>query len=126
MIGHRHRGALLILVERKSRFSVIEPLGHRRAALVREAIRTGLARDLDARVYFAHPYASWERGANENTHGLIRQYFPKARALHTISRAATTAVMNALNHYPREALGFRTPHEVFFNISTTLTVALES
>ncbi|MGH8428604.1 MAG: IS30 family transposase [Gammaproteobacteria bacterium] len=150
VIGHAHRGALLSLVERKSRYTLIAPLARKTAQATRRAItqhlarhagkvhtltfdngreftdHTGIARDLKARVYFAHPYASWERGANENTNGLIRQYFPKRRTLHELSRSETQAAMQALNHRPRKALGFRTPHEVFFNTHTTLTVALES
>jgi IS30 family transposase len=83
--------------------------------------RVGIARDLDARVFFAHPYASWERGVNENVNGLIRQYFPKKTDLSAVSREAVAHVMNRLNHRPRKSLGFRTPHEVFFHMITTLT-----
>ncbi|HET9130971.1 MAG TPA: IS30 family transposase [Terriglobia bacterium] len=86
----------------------------------------GMARDLEARIYFAHPYASWERGLNENTNGLIRQFFPKHRTLTTVTDAEVQEVMNKLNHRPRKSLGFRTPHEVFFNTKTSLTVALQS
>jgi transposase, IS30 family len=86
----------------------------------------GMARDLDAKIYFAHPYASWERGVNENTNGLIRQFFPKERDLTTVTNEEVEQVMNLLNHRPRKTLGFRTPHEVFFNTRTSLTVALQS
>ena len=85
----------------------------------------GMAADLDARIYFAHPYASWERGLNENTNGLIRQYFPKHRDLTTVTQQEIKQAMDKLNHRPRKSLGFRTPHEVFFNTSTSLTVALQ-
>ena len=85
-----------------------------------------MASDLEACVYFAHPYSSWERGVNENTNGLIRQYFPKGRDLTAVSDAETKYVMNQLNHRPRKTLGFRTPYEVFFNTRTPLTVALAS
>ena len=85
-----------------------------------------MACDLDARIYFAHPYASWERGLNENTNGLIRQYFPKDRDLTTVTDAEIDQAMNKLNHRPRKSLGFRTPYEVFFNTGTSLTVALQS
>ena len=85
-----------------------------------------IASDLEARVYFAHPYSSWERGVNENTNGLIRQYFPKNRDLTAVTKAETDYVMNRLNHRPRKTLGFRTPYEVFFNMRTPLTVALAS
>jgi transposase, IS30 family len=85
----------------------------------------GIARALDADVYFAHPYASWERGLNENVNGLVRQYFPKKSDLRAVTREETTAVMRRLNHRPRKSLGFKTPHEVFFK-RRKLTVALTS
>ena len=77
-----------------------------------------------ARVYFAHPYCSWERGTNENTNGLIRQYFPKRRNLSTVTQQELDHAMRRLNHRPRERLGFKTPYEVFFHTKTSLTVAL--
>jgi IS30 family transposase len=63
---------------------------------------------------------------NENTNGLIRQFFPKRRGLTTVTQQEIEQAMNKLNHRPRKSLGFRTPHEVFFNIRTSLTVALQS
>ena len=86
----------------------------------------GMAKDLDARIYFAHPYASWERGVNENTNGLIRQFFPKNRDLTQVTEYELKEVMATLNHRPRKTLGYRTPHEVFFGTTTSLTVALTS
>jgi len=86
----------------------------------------GMASDLEARIYFAHPYASWERGLNENTNGLIRQYFPKDRDLTTVTKREIEHAMDKLNHRPRKSLGYRTPYEVFFNTRTSLTVALQS
>lgn len=150
VIGKGHRGALVTLVERKAQYTVIRAVRHKTAALVRKAVKqvlaphkarvhtitydngreftdhAGMASDLDARIYFARPYASWERGLNENTNGLIRQYFPKDRDLTTVTEAELEYVMNKLNHRPRKSLGFRTPHEVFFNTQTSLTVALQS
>ena len=150
VIGKGHRGALVTLVERKSRYTVIQAVPRKTAEAVRAAVRQGLApyrdevhtitydngreftdhegmaRDLEARIYFAHPSASWERGLNENTNGLIRQFFPKHRHLTTVTDTEVQEVMNKLNHRPRKSLGFRTPHEVFFNTKTSLTVALQS
>lgn len=83
-----------------------------------------IAGALEARVYFARPYAPWERELNENTNGLIRQYFPKGRDLSAVSEAETQYVMNQLNHQPRKIMGFQTPYEVFFKTRTPLTVAL--
>jgi IS30 family transposase len=150
VIGKGHRGALVTLVERKSLYTVIRAVLRKTAKAVRNAVTEGLtphkdrvhtitydngrefadhegmASDLDARIYFAHPYASWERGLNENTNGLIRQYFPKDRDLTTVTKREIEMAMNKLNHRPRKSLGFRTPHEVFFNTRTSLTVALQS
>ena len=86
----------------------------------------GMALALDAAIYFAHPYASWERGVNENTNGLIRQFFAKDRDLTLVSEQELTAVRASLNHRPRKPLGFRTPHEVCFDTTISLTVALTS
>ncbi len=72
-----------------------------------------IAGELGADCYFAHPYASWERGANENMNGLIRQFFPKKMSFRKIIRKDIVFAMQRLNHRPRKCLGFKTPHEVF-------------
>jgi len=150
VIGKGHRGALVTLVERKSLYTVIRSVLHKTAEAVRDAVvdgltpyidwvhtitydngrefadHEGMASDLEARIYFAHPYASWERGLNENTNGLIRQYFPKDRDLTTVTKHEIEKAMDKLNHRPRKSLGYRTPYEVFFNTRTSLTVALQS
>ena len=72
-----------------------------------------VASALDAEFFFAHPYSSWERGANENMNGLIRQFFPKKMAFDCIKQKDIAFAMNRLNHRPRKCLGFKTPHEVF-------------
>ena len=150
VIGKSHRGALVTLVERKSLYTVIRSVIHKTAAAVRAAVvdgltpyidrvhtitydngrefadHEGMASDLETRIYFAHPYASWERGLNENTNGLIRQYFPKDRDLRTVTTREIEKAMDKLNHRPRKSLGYRTPYEVFFNTRTSLTVALQS
>ena len=71
---------------------------------------------LNVDCYFAHPYASWERGTNENTNGLIRQYLPKDRSLKNVSMAEEVKIMDKLNLRPRKCLGYRTPYEVFFEL----------
>jgi IS30 family transposase len=73
-----------------------------------------IAHTLSAKFYFAHPYSSWERGLNENTNGLVRQYFPKKHDFTIITEAEVARVVERLNTRPRKTLGFRTPHEVFF------------
>ena len=75
-----------------------------------------IAEQLRAKFYFAHPYASWERGLNENTNGLIRQYFPKKHDFTTITEHQIEQVMDKLNNRPRKCLGFKTPNEIFFGI----------
>ena len=72
-----------------------------------------VAKALKADVYFAHPYCAWERGLNENTNGLLRQYSPKGTNFKIISDAKIRQVEKQLNERPRKALGFRTPQEVF-------------
>ena len=145
-----HRGALVTLVERKSLYTVIRAVLNKTAEAVRNAVvdgltphidwvhtitydngrefadHEGMAADLETQIYFAHPYASWERGLNENTNGLIRQYFPKDRDLTTVTKYEIEQAMDKLNHRPRKSLGYRTPYEVFFNTRTSLTVALQS
>ena len=150
VIGKGHRGALVTLVERKSLYTVIRSVLHKTAEAVRDAVvdgltpyidwvhtitydngrefadHEGMASDLETRIYFAHPYASWERGLNENTNGLIRQYFPKDRDLTTVTKHEIEKAMDKLNHRPIKSLGYRTPYEVFFKTRTSLTVALQS
>ena len=150
IIGRKHQGVLVSLVERKSSFTLIDKVTRKTAAQVRDAA-TGLleplkdlvhtltldngkefayhediAQSLEAEIFFAHPYSSWERGLNENTNGLIRQYFPKKHDFATITDEEIAEVVHRLNHRPRKKLGFKTPYEVFFNTSTLLTVALQS
>jgi IS30 family transposase len=148
VIGKGHNGVLVTVVERTSKYTVLEGVSHKTAAAVRQAVVRGLepykdqvhtitydnglefsehadmAKDLEAQIYFAHPYASWERGVNENTNGLIRQFFPKDQDLRGVTDEQLTTVMETLNHRPRKTLGYRTPHEVFFDTTTALTVAL--
>ncbi len=150
IIGGKHQGALISLVERKSGFTLVGKLARKTASQVREAATNllkpveelvhtltldngkefachqDIARSLNADIYFAHPYSSWERGLNENTNGLIRQYFPKKHDFTTITNEEIAEAMHRLNHRPRKKLGFKTPYEVFFKTSTLLTVALES
>ncbi|APG26339.1 transposase [Syntrophotalea acetylenica] len=66
------------------------------------------------KVYFADPYAAWQRGANENSNGLLRQYFPKGTDFRKIEEDAVADAVKRLNNRPRKCLGYRTPHEVFW------------
>jgi len=138
ILGKGRRQPLVTLTDRKSRFTRIHKPAHKTAQLVADAVielllvwkdrvhtitsdngkefaefqRIGEA--LKTVVYFAHPYASWERGTNENTNGLIRQYFPKGMDLSRVTQEQVAAVERRLNNRPRKCLGFKTPNEVFF------------
>ena len=68
---------------------------------------------LQTKFYFAHPYSSWERGTNENTNGLIRQYIPKGRLMSAVGEDEVVQILSRLNHRPRKCLGFRSPHDIF-------------
>ena len=68
---------------------------------------------LGADFYFAHPYSSWERGTNENTNGLIRQYLPKGMSFTGVNKEKCRFIMDRLNNRPRKCLGYRTPKQVF-------------
>lgn len=74
-----------------------------------------IAAELDCECYFAKPYHSWERGANENTNGLIRQYFPKKMSFAEINVSQIAFVENRLNTRPRKCLGFKPPDVVYFS-----------
>ena len=141
VIGKNHKGALVTIVDRVSKFTLIKKVDSKQSKVVTEATikllmpyldktltitadngkefagHEKLAKQLETKVYFAHPYASWERGLNENTNGLIRQYFVKGSSFEDISSEEVEAVMNKLNHRPRKTLDYDTPHAVFFNIT---------
>ena len=73
-----------------------------------------IAEAFEADFFFAHPYHSWERGLNENTNGLVRQYFPKKMAFVAITDEQIQMIEDKLNNRPRKTLGYRTPKELFF------------
>src|SRR5450432_530899 len=76
-----------------------------------------IAARLEVPVYFATPHHAWERGTNENTNGLIRQYLPKRTNLSTLTQHQCSAIANVLNNRPRKRLGFKTPNEVYYAAS---------
>lgn len=139
MEGGRKSGYFVTLADRKSRLVKIRVVDNKKAATVKKAIVSALrplgtaARhtlttdngtefaehkaietQLGMKIYFAHPYSSWERGTNENTNGLIRQYFPKGMDLKNVSPAQLAHVERKLNNRPRKCLEFQTPSEVFY------------
>ena len=140
VVGKGHQGVLVTLVERKSRYTLARQLDSRHSAGITQAViallrpyksacqtitfdngkefaeHAFIADSLGADVYFAHPYHSWERGLNENTNGLLRQYFPKATNLRKVSQHEVDEAVYRLNHRPRKCLNYRTPHEVFMGL----------
>jgi len=146
IIGKAHKQAIVSMTERKSGLALIYKVDRRTKEKTERAINRLLgsisdqvftitsdngkefgdheiiAKGLKCDFYFAHPYSSWERGTNENTNGLIRQYFPKDRDFRTINDKEIIHAMKRLNNRPRKRLGFKTPNQVFFGME--LTVAL--
>ena len=82
-----------------------------------------MAAALEADIFFANPYCSWERGANENINGLIRQYFPKGTDFSTVTEESIQAVMTRLNNRPRATRKFKTPNELFMGQRVDLLAA---
>jgi transposase, IS30 family len=68
---------------------------------------------LNMNIYFPHPYHLWERGLNENTNGLIRQYIPKGSSFHEVSDEKMQKIIELPDNQPCKSLGYRTPNEVF-------------
>ena len=142
ILGKYKRSALGTLVERTTRYTILVPLGGQKDAVsVRkayaEAFQTVPAElkktltydqgkemsehqlftiDTHIEVYFAHPGSPWERGTNENTNGLIRQYFPKGTDFTKVTVEEIKAVQRSLNDRPRAVLDYLKPDEVFNNL----------
>jgi len=138
MVGKQHKGRIVTHVERKSRYLIarlietgtakhfnqatlacysIIPAQYRLTLTLdngsENAQHSELTQRLNMPIYFARPYASWERGTNENTNGLIRRFFPKGTNFLTVTKKQLDRVLNLLNHRPRKCLNYQTPFEVF-------------
>lgn len=136
--GARGKGGIASLVERKCRYLLAAPLPDKSAAVMTSGANRALKRvppvlrktltvdngkefagfkvieeQAGLSVYFANPYSAWQRGCNENTNGLLRQYFPKGSDLSSLSSRELASAVKRLNHRPRKCLGYRSPHEVF-------------
>jgi IS30 family transposase len=133
VIGKGHSGALVTIVERTTSFSVSTRINDKSAKTVTEATiallmpfkdavhtitadngkefayHEAVAKHLKCSVYFADPYCSWQRGLNENTNGLLRQYWPKSTDFKKVSHSEVTNVMIKLNDRPRKKLNYKTP-----------------
>lgn len=141
IIGKNRQSAMGTLVERTTRTTILVPLKARDARTVRQAftravlqlpaeMRLSLTYDrgremaehrlftkaTKVKVYFAHPQSPWERGTNENTNGLIRQFFPKGTDFSQVSRKQIKHVQDLLNDRPRKTLEWETPYERFERI----------
>lgn len=148
MIGKNHKGALLTIVERKTKLTFITKLSQKTSEATQHALCAALkplqehvhtittdngkefaghaktSITLDAKCYFARPYHSWERGLNENTNGLIRQYVPKKFDLDLVSDKLVLEIQNRINSRPRKTLGFRSPIEVFNDLVNQLQTSV--
>jgi len=138
MVGKGRRGYLVTCADRTSRYLIArkvqacaaEPVAQRLQQTIRRlptekrrrltldngrefARPTELEKKLDLRIYFAHPYHAWERGTNENTNGLLRQYLPKGTDLTQVTDEQLRSHVCQINHRPRQCLGFQTAFEVF-------------
>jgi IS30 family transposase len=135
--GKGRTGYLITMVDRKSKYTFLGKCNTKHSNVITQKIisiidpvkdlihtitadngkefadHENIAQRLNVDVYFAHPYCSWERGLNENTNGLIRQFFPKNHDFSTITDKELCLVAHLLNHRPRKTLDFKTPHEVF-------------
>lgn len=140
IMGKNHKGAIVTVVERKTKFTCVAFVENKSAQLVTQAItrllepfknfvhsitvdngkefsyHEQIEKMLDTKVYFAHPYALHERGLNENTNGLIRQYIPKKSILNkeTIHNKLTL-IADRLNFRPRKTLNFNNPYNMLYS-----------
>jgi transposase, IS30 family len=139
VLGAKSSGALTTMVDRASKLTKIGYVVAKNADLVRDEMikimlplkenahtitydngrefvhHQGIGGALSSKIYFAKPYHSWERGLNEHTNGLIRQYLPKGESFEGLTREKIQMIENLLNNRPRKVLGYRTPNEVFFH-----------
>jgi len=137
IIGAKHQGAITSMVERVTKLTRLvllkgptaeatcagiiarlEPLKEQVLTLTSDngkefAAHHKISQALDSEFYFCTPYHSWERGLNENTNGLVRQYFPKGMDFSTLTEADVQKVEDLLNNRPRKTLAFQSPNQVF-------------
>lgn len=147
MVGKGHNGRVVTNVDRTSRYTVARKVEQATAASVTAALYDAMrrlptskrktlttdngkefagheriARLLKMDVYFAHPYSSWERGTNENTNGLLRQYLPKGTDFFQLTDWRLASYVWQLNNRPRKCLNYRTPAEVFWERPVALAM----
>ena len=137
IIGKDHKGAIVTLVDRKSKFTLMKIVESKKADVVTQAIiellypikklvytitsdngkefsyHEEISKKLDIDFYFCDPYSSWQRGLNEHTNGLIREYIPKKSSFENITQSQITIIQNRLNDRHRKILNFYSPKEIF-------------
>jgi len=138
VMGKNHASAIGTLVERTTRYTLLVPLDAKDACSVRLAFAKAtkkipqylkktmtydrgkemsehklFTKETKIKVFFADPYSPWQRGTNENTNGLIRQFFPKGTDFKTVTKKEIQHVQDLLNDRPRKTLGFYKPDEIF-------------
>jgi len=136
LVGKNGRSAIATLVERSTRYVMLGRIADQRAETVRQALTALILRlpehlrrsltwdqgremaqhhrfgvDTGLEVFFCDPHSPWQRGSNENTNGLLRQYFPKGTSLRRYSQEDLDAVAASLNNRPRQTLGWMKPSE---------------
>lgn len=141
IVGAGHRGAIVSIVDRKTKLTKLRLISGAKSDETAQALIDALmpikecvhtittdngkefsqhefvASELDAKFFFANPYHSWERGLNENTNGLVRQYFPKGCDFTKLTQEQVLEVEKKLNNRPRKTLDFRTPNEEFLRLT---------
>jgi IS30 family transposase len=141
VIGKGHKGAIVTLAERRTRLYLAMPIANKTKELttgaltallgaVKDFVHTitydngrefnghlAVSKELECEGYFARPYHSWERGLNENSNGLLRQYFPKSMPLDEVTESEVLTATNAMNDRPRKCLGYKTPWEAFIELT---------
>ena len=146
VMGGRSKDCIVTLAERKSGITLIGKLRNRTNEelnrVVVELVKTSgyrfksitadngtefhgykeIEKTTGVKFYFATPYHSWERGSNENTNGLIRQYLPKRQCMASLTQRECDKIAEKLNNRPRKRFGFRTPIEVHFNKRVALQI----
>jgi IS30 family transposase len=147
IIGRIGGSVLMTAVERRTRYTLIGFAPNKTAEKVKDciidvmaplaslvktqtydngkefALHEAIAEALEASSYFAHPYHSWERGLNENTNGLIRQYAAKGASFDEMKPEEVINIMEKLNNRPRKCLDFKTPNQVLFGINPPIALA---
>jgi len=140
IIGKGKQGAITTIVDRASAYLKISvPTTKRAEDIEKETLRLltpfkdlthtitsdnglefanheSISKSLECDYYFCHPYSSWERGLNEYTNGLIRQYIPKGSSFANITQKDIQEIEDKINHRPRKNLGWKTPYEVFYGL----------